>query len=262
MSEPIIRVRGLTKRFGDFTAVDALSLSVPTGSIYAFLGANGSGKSTTARIVTGLLEPSRGSVHYRERDIADDPVGYRRRLGYVPEEPSLYGYLSGREYLELIAQLRALPSQVLTEKIPALLRLFGIVDAAELDISGYSKGMKQKVLLIAALLHDPDVLVLDEPESGLDITAALVLRHLVAALAGQGKAILYSSHVLDTVERVCSRVLVLHEGACVAAGTPRELRTLLSQDSLERVFAQLALQQDPERTALDIAEVVRTRSTR
>lgn len=141
-------------------------------------------------------------------------------------------------------------------KIPALLELFGIADAAELDISGYSKGMKQKVLLIAALLHDPDLLVLDEPESGLDVTAVLVLRHLVATLAREGRAILYSSHVLDSVERVCSRVLVLHEGACVASGTPQELRTLLSQDSLERVFAQLVLRQDPERTALDIFDVV------
>ena len=254
----MLEVRHVWKHYGGTAALRDVSFRLDPGEIVGYLGANGSGKSTTARIVTGLLEPSRGSVHYRERDIAADPVGYRRRLGYVPEEPSLYGYLSGREYLELIAQLRALPSQVLTDKIPALLRLFGIADAAELDIGGYSKGMKQKVLLIAALLHDPDVLVLDEPESGLDITAALVLRHLVAALARQGKAILYSSHVLDSVERVCSRVLVLHEGACVASGTPRELRTLLSQDSLERVFAQLALQQDPERTALDIAEVVRT----
>lgn len=253
----MLEVRRVWKHYGGTAAVREVSFRVEPGEVVGYLGANGSGKSTTARIVTGLLDPSRGAVYFRDRDIGTDLVDYRRHLGYVPEEPSLYGYLSGREYLELIAQLRALPSAAITEKIPALLRLFGIADAAELDIGGYSKGMKQKVLLIAALLHDPDFLVLDEPESGLDVTAVMVLRHLVTALAREGKAILYSSHVLDSVERVCSRVLVLHEGACVASGTPQELRTLLSQDSLERVFAQLVLRQDPERTALDIAEVVR-----
>ena len=254
----MLEVRNVWKHYGGIAAVRDVSFRLDAGEIVGYLGANGSGKSTTARIVTGLLEASRGSVHYRGRDIADDLVEYRRHLGYVPEEPTLYGYLSGREYLELIAQLRALPPQVIREKIPALLRLLGIADAAELDIGGYSKGMKQKVLLIAALLHDPDVLVLDEPESGLDVTAALVLRHLVTALAREGRAILYSSHVLDSVERACTRVLVLHRGECVASGTPQELRTLMSLESLERVFSQLVLQQDPERTALDIVEVVRT----
>lgn len=252
----MLDVRHVWKHFGGTAAVRDVSFQVKAGEIVGYLGANGSGKSTTAKIVTGLLEPSRGAVHFDGKDIGADLVGYRRRLGYVPEEPSLYGYLSGREYLELIAQLRALPDIVVRRKIPALLHLFGIADAAELDISGYSKGMKQKILLIAALLHDPELLVLDEPESGLDVTAVLVLRHLVATLAREGRAILYSSHVLDSVERVCSRVLVLHEGACVASGTPQELRTLLSQDSLERVFAQLVLRQDPERTALDIFDVV------
>lgn len=155
-----------------------------------------------------------------------------------------------------MAQLRELPDAVVSEKVPALLRLFGIAEAAELDISSYSKGMKQKVLLIAALLHDPDVLVLDEPESGLDVTAALVMRHLVTALAREGRAILYSSHVLDSVERLCTRVIVLQQGACVATGTSQELRTLMSQPTLEDVFAQLVLRQDPESTARDIAEVV------
>jgi ABC-2 type transport system ATP-binding protein len=246
----------LWKFYGGTAAVRDVSFAVGAGEIVGYLGANGSGKSTTARMVTGLLTPSRGVVSFKGNDIAGDLVAYRQRLGYVPEEPALYGYLSGREYLEFVAQLRGLPDTVVTDKVPALLRLFGIADAAELDISGYSKGMKQKVLLIAALLHDPDVLVLDEPESGLDVTAALVMRHLVTALARQGKAILYSSHVLDSVERLCTRVIVLHQGACVATGTSQELRTLMSQPTLEDVFAQLVLRQDPESTARDIADVV------
>jgi len=250
----------LWKFYGGTAAVRDVSFAVGAGEIVGYLGANGSGKSTTARMVTGLLTPSRGVVSFKGADIASDLVAYRQRLGYVPEEPALYGYLSGREYLEFVAQLRALPDSVVTEKVPALLRLFGIADAAELDISGYSKGMKQKVLLIAALLHDPDVLVLDEPESGLDVTAALVMRHLVTALARQGKAILYSSHVLDSVDRLCTRVIVLQQGACVATGTSQELRTLMSQPTLEDVFAQLVMRQDPESTARDIAEVVMGRA--
>ena len=249
----------LWKFYGGTAAVRDVSFLVEPGEIVGYLGANGSGKSTTARMITGLLTPSRGVVSFKGRDISEDLVAYRQRLGYVPEEPALYGYLSGREYLEFVAQLRALPESVVTEKVPALLRLFGIAEAAELDISGYSKGMKQKVLLIAALLHDPDVLVLDEPESGLDVTAALVMRHLVTALAREGKAILYSSHVLDSVERLCSRVIVLQQGACVATGTSQELRMLMSQPTLEDVFAQLVLRQDPESTARDIAQVVMAR---
>lgn len=249
----------LWKFYGGTAAVRDVSFLVGPGEIVGYLGANGSGKSTTARMITGLLTPSRGMVSFKGRDISTDLVAYRQRLGYVPEEPALYGYLSGREYLEFVAQLRALPESTVTEKVPALLRLFGIAEAAELDINGYSKGMKQKILLIAALLHDPDVLVLDEPESGLDVSAALVLRHLVAALAREGKAILYSSHVLDSVERLCTRVIVLQQGACVATGTSQELRQLMSQPTLEDVFAQLALRQDPERTARDIAQIVMAR---
>jgi ABC-2 type transport system ATP-binding protein len=257
---PMLEARHLWKFYGGTAAVRDVSFVVDAGDIVGYLGANGSGKSTTARMIAGLITPSRGVVAFRGRDIAEDLVGYRRGLGYVPEESALYGYLSGREYLEFVGQLRGLPDAVTTDKIPALLRLFGIADAAELDIGSYSKGMKQKVLLISALMHDPDVLVLDEPESGLDVTAALVLRHLVFALARRGKAILYSSHVLDSVERLCTRVIVLHHGACVATGTSRELQTLLSQPTLEDVFAQLALRRDPESTARDIADVVTSRT--
>lgn len=150
-----------------------------------------------------------GAVLYDGRDIQDDLVAFRRRLGYVPEEPHLYPFLSGREYLELVGRLREIPQALLEKKINEILTLFGIGDAADQSISAYSKGMKQKVLISGALLHDPDVLILDEPESGLDVTTALVLRHLIGQLAAQGKAVLYSSHVLEVVEKVCKKVLVL-----------------------------------------------------
>ena len=255
-----IDILGVSKRFGSHQAVSDVSLAVPEGTIYGFIGPNGSGKTTTGRMMTGLMEPSEGMVLFEGRSIGDDPVGYRRRLGYVPEEPALYSFLSGREQLQLIGRLRELSETVLERRIRALLELFGLADAAEQSISAYSKGMKQKVLIIGALLHDPDVLIFDEPDSGLDVTAALVLRHLVHLLASRGKAVLYSSHVLEVVEKLCTRVIVLHRGRIVAEDTVDQLRTLMAHESLEQVFAQLVLETNPAQTAREIADVVAGRA--
>jgi ABC-2 type transport system ATP-binding protein len=174
----------------------------------------------------------------------------------VAEEPYLYPFLSGRVYLELVGRLREVPQSSMDRKVRALLELFGLSDAAEQGIASYSKGMKQKILVIAALLHDPDLLIFDEPDSGLDVTAALVMRHLISNLAARGKASLYTSHILDVVERLCTRVIVLHEGRVVADDSVKQLRTLLASSSLEEVFAHLVLRHDPERIARDIADVV------
>jgi len=189
-------------------------------------------------------------------NVADDPIAFRRRLGYVPEEPTLYPFLSAREQLRLLGRLRELPEARMERKIGALLELFGMADAAEQSISAYSKGMRQKVLIIAALLHDPDLLIFDEPDSGLDVTTSLVLRHLVHTLARRGKAVLYSSHVLEAVEKLCTRVIVLHRGRIVAQDTVEQLRALMAHASLEDVFAELVLETNPEQTARDIADVV------
>lgn len=256
----MLEAHHLCKHYAGVRVLDDVSFHVEAGEVVGYLGANGSGKSTTARLLTGLTEPSRGTVTFHGHDIALDLVAYRRRLGYVSEEPHLYTFLSGREYLEFVGRLRQLPGELLARKIPPMLDLLGMSDSAEQDIASYSKGMKQKVLLIAALLHDPDLLILDEPEAGLDVTAALVLRHLVRDLAARGKAVLYSSHVLDVVERMCTRVIVLHHGRRVADGTPAELRTLLTSASLEDVFSRLVLRDDPARTARDIAELVSLRA--
>jgi ABC-2 type transport system ATP-binding protein len=206
--------------------------------------------------LTGLLEPTSGHVRVDGEDVRSDVMAFRRRLGYVPEEPLLYPFLSGREHLELVGRLRELPATVLDSKIEALLELFGLQVAADQSISAYSKGMKQKVLIIAALLHDPDLLIFDEPDSGLDVTTLLVLRHLVHTLAARGKAILYSSHVLEVVEKLCTRVIVLHHGRIVAQDTIQQLRTLMAHESLEEVFAELVLEVNPQQTARDIADVV------
>jgi ABC-2 type transport system ATP-binding protein len=251
----MLEARHLTKYFSAIPAIRDVSFTVPPGTILGLLGPNGSGKSTTVSILTGLREPSAGQVWFNGINVADRLVEYKARVGYVPEDPHIYSFLSGREHLDLVGRLRRLPGSLRAHKIATLLDLFGI-SAADQPMSAYSKGMKQKVLIIAALLHDPDLLILDEPESGLDLTAGLVLRHLVAILAARGKTILYSSHLLDNVERLCAGVVVLHRGTIVAEGPVTQLRAMMhSSSSLEDVIAQLITTTDPEGTARDIADV-------
>ena len=255
-STTVLEARHLVKRFFGITVVDDVSFAVKPGEVVGYLGPNGSGKTTTGRMLTGLVEPSSGLVLFDGRPVSTDPLGFRRRLGYVPEEPMLYPFLSAREQLRLLGRLRELPPATMERRMTALIELFGLEEAAEQPISAYSKGMKQKVLIIAALLHDPDLLIFDEPDSGLDVTTLLVLRHLMHTLAARGKAILYSSHVLEVVEKLCTRVIILHRGRIVAQDTIQQLRSLMARESLEEVFAQLVLEVDPEQTARNIADVV------
>jgi ABC-2 type transport system ATP-binding protein len=252
----MLEARHLVKRFFGASVVNDVSFEVRPGEVVGYLGPNGSGKTTTAKMITGLLEASSGGVFFDGRDVRRDLIQFRRRLGYVPEEPILYTFQSATEYLELVGQLREMEPAVLSKKIGALLELFGLSHAASQDIGSFSKGMKQRVLLIAALLHNPDVLILDEPDSGLDVTTTVVLRKLIRALARRGKAILYSSHVLELVEKTCDRVIVIHHGKIVADDTVEALQQLASSRSLEQVFSQLVMRVDPERTATEIADVV------
>jgi ABC-2 type transport system ATP-binding protein len=251
-----LEARHLAKYYAAIAAVRDVNLTLRPGTILGLLGPNGSGKSTTVAMLTGLREPSAGQILFDGRGITDRLAEYKARVGYVPEEAHLYTFLSGREQLDLVGRLRRLPTDLRTRKITALLDLFGLTGAADQPISGYSKGMRQKILIVSALLHDPDLLILDEPESGLDLSASLVLRHLIPMLAARGKMILYSSHVLDYVERLCGEVIVLHRGRIVAAGPVRQLRAMMQGDSLEDVIAQLVTTVDPEGTARDIADVV------
>ncbi|RPJ38297.1 MAG: ABC transporter ATP-binding protein, partial [Chloroflexi bacterium] len=215
-----------------------------------------SGKSTTVKMLTGLLEPTGGCVLHRGMNIRTHMIGYKCVLGYVPEEPYLYPYLTGREYLQLAGRLHDLPEKRMNEKIDALLNLFSLFEHRFTAIASYSKGMKQKILIMAALLHDPEVLIFDEPLSGLDVTSALVFRNLVRCLAEKGKTILYSSHVLEVVEKICTRVMILRQGKVVAHDSVDRLRTLLQSPSLEDVFAQLVVQEDTGKTANEMAAVM------
>ena len=253
----MLEARGLTKRFTTTTAISDISFTVKPYEILGYLGPNGSGKSTTVNIITGLMEPTRGQVLFEGRGIQSQLIEYKRRLGYVPEQPHLYPHLTGREYLQLVGRLRGLPKKTLDRKIDDLLQLFALGAARHSPVASYSKGMRQKVLISSALLHNPDILVFDEPLSGLDVTSALVFRNLVKSLARDGKMILYSSHVLEVVEKICTHVMILRKGIVVANDSVENLRNLMQLPSLEDIFSELVLEQDIETTANAIVDVMK-----
>jgi ABC-2 type transport system ATP-binding protein len=252
----MLELRHVSKRFSGIAAVDNVSFSARAGEITGYLGPNGSGKSTTMKMITGLMEPTSGQIFFNGQRIQHDLIAYKQRMGYVPEEPHLYAHLTGLEYLTMVAQLRHLPAQPAADRINGLLRLFALLGDRHSPISAYSKGMRQKILLAAALLHDPDLILLDEPFSGLDVGSALVLRSLIQELAGRGKVVLFSSHDLETVERVCSHVVILHRGKIVADDSIASLRSLMSLPTLEEIFEQLAVEQDTAAVSREIADLI------
>jgi ABC-2 type transport system ATP-binding protein len=252
----MLEARGLTKRFRSMTVVDHVNFTVRAGEITGYLGPNGSGKSTTVKMMTGLLHPTEGQILFKGRNIREDAVEFKHRLGYVPEEPNLYGYLTGLEYLQLAGGLRGLPHALVTARANELLELLSLREARWAPISEYSKGMKQRVLIAAALLHDPDVLIFDEAQSGLDIANALLFRYLLRTLAAQGKAVLYISHVLELVEKVCEHIVVIYRGRIVADDSVSGLRGLMQLPNLEEIFKQLVEQGDMESRARAIVAAV------
>lgn len=252
----MLEVRHLTKQYSRIAAVDDVSFTAPAGEVTGYLGPNGSGKSTTVKMITGLIDPTEGEILFNGQPIQNDLIGYKSRLGYVPEEPYLYTHLTGAEYLELVGQLHGVPEKQLAEKIAGLLRHFGLYSDRYVPISAYSKGMRQKILVSAALLHNPDIIILDEPFSGLDVNSAMLLRSLIQALAARGKVVLFSSHVLDVVERVSTRVVILHKGRVVANDTISRLRDLMSLPTLEEIFSQLAVEQDTAAITKQMIDVI------
>ena len=252
----MLEVCGLTKRFNGVPVLEDVSFTLRPGEILGYVGPNGAGKSTTVKMIIGLLEPSEGQVRFQGRSVTEDLPGFQARIGYVPEEPHLYPHLSGREYLQLVGRLRGMPLSILEFKIDEFLRLFSLWDDRYCAVTAYSKGMRQKVLLSAALLHNPDLLILDEPLSGLDVTTALVLRELVEGLAARGRMILYSSHVLDVLEKVCSQVLILCKGRVAAHDSIEHLRESMHESSLEGIFGQLTREHDHRAVAEHILEVM------
>jgi ABC-2 type transport system ATP-binding protein len=251
----MLDVSGLTKTYGGVLAVRDITFRAAPGQVIGLLGPNGSGKTTTIRMLTGLMRPTLGRVSWRGSDIQEQLLDYQSRLGFVPEEPRLYAYLTAPEYLELVGGLRDLPRATVVTRVNRYLELFGLDSDRYAPLSSFSKGMRQKVLIAASLLHDPEVVVLDEPCSGLDVASTIVLRTLVRALADRGKVIVYSSHVLDMVEKICSDVLILHHGRIVAHDSVARLRELQRAASLEAVFAALAVDRNVQDLGHEIARV-------
>lgn len=254
----MLEVRDVTKRYGALTAVHRVSFTVRPGEVLGYLGPNGSGKSTTVKMLSGLMRPTTGKILFDGEDIQDDLVAHKARVGYVPEEANVYTYLTGPEYLRLCGRLRGVPPGPLERKIDRFLHLFGLDVDYHATLSSFSKGMRQKILLSAALIHNPTLIILDEPASGLDVGTALVLRAVVRALAEDGRIIFYSSHELETVEKISTRVIILRSGRIVADDSASSLRALMSLPSLEDVFSQLAVQEDVEGMAAQLIEAVRT----
>jgi ABC-2 type transport system ATP-binding protein len=253
----MLSVHGLTKTYSGIPVVKDVTFAVEPGQVLGYLGPNGSGKSTTVKMVMGLIEPTRGQITFNGRNIRNHLVEYKRALGYVPEEANLYPHLTGMEYLELVGRLRGLAPATIERRAEAFLTMLSLWPHRHTAVSAYSKGMRQRMLISAALLHDPDLVILDEPEAGLDVTTALVLRKLISSLAREGKMILFCSHILEVVEKVCSHVLVLHRGVVVAHDTIAGIRGMAAQPSLEFVFSELTHQTDTDVAARGLIDAMR-----
>jgi ABC-2 type transport system ATP-binding protein len=246
----------LSKKYSSIPAVQDLSFTLRPGEVLGCLGPNGSGKSTTVKMLTGLLEPTRGRVYFDGRNIQDNLAEYRTHLGYVPEEAHLYPYLTGWEYLEMTGTLRGVPRPLMESKINALLELFSLLPARHAAMGTYSKGMRQRILLIASLMHDPEIFIFDEPLSGLDVTSALIFKNLVQTLGRSGKMVIYCSHALEVVEKVCTDVLILRKGTVIAHDSVANIGKILGA-SLENTFLHLVDDVDTVRVASDIVNVMR-----
>ncbi len=242
--QPYLQVCNLHKNFGDKTAVDDVSFSARRGEILGYLGPNGAGKSTTLKMISGLLPPDSGSIKVGGIDLRESALEAKRRLGYVPESGALYEKLTPLEYLEMVGQLHHLSAKSIQQKSHEFLACFELTEMANVRMTSFSKGMKQKVVLAAALLHNPDLLLLDEPLNGMDANSVLLFKSLMEYLAGLGKTIIYSSHILEVVEKISHRVLILNQGKMVAQGTIEELRGSNQSSSLEQIFRELTRSED------------------
>lgn len=240
---PLIQAQHLSKRFGDKTAVSDVSFSVNSGEIFGFLGPNGAGKTTTIKMIVGLLKPSEGSARVAGYDVQEQPLQAKAASGYGPDEPNLYSKLSARELLRFVGDLYGLSAQVVARRTDELLRMFDLTDAADDLTDSYSHGMQQKTSLAAALLHDPRVLILDEPTVGLDPKSARLIKDILRQEADRGAAVMLSTHILEIAERMCDRIGIINKGKLVAVGTLEELRALGNESenggSLEDIFLDL-----------------------
>jgi ABC-2 type transport system ATP-binding protein len=236
----MIQLQRLRKEYDSQVAVQGLDLEIPTGQILGLLGPNGAGKSTTVKMLTAILKPTSGTAQVFGHDVVADPVAVKSIVGYVPESGAVFETLTAREYLELVAALHRLPEAEARRRIGRFAEFFELTkELDEKPLAAYSKGMRQKVVITAALLHNPRAVFFDEPLNGLDVNAALGFKTLITTLAHEGTTIIYCSHILDVVERLCERVVIIHQGAIAADGSVPELLHRTGQPTLERVFNRL-----------------------
>lgn len=239
MEEAVVEINNLRKSYGSKAVLQGVSFKVNRGEIIGYIGPNGAGKSTTVKIMLGIEESYQGTIKIFGRDISDGGISYKRKIGYVPEVADVYDSLTGQEYLTFIGELYGLSYETADYKARSMMELFGIGDVYYSRISSYSKGMRQKLLIISSLLHNPELLFFDEPISGLDANSVMVFKEIMAQLAKQGKTIFYSSHIMDVVEKISSRIILLHDGTIAADGTFKELKLQNTEGSLEEIFNQL-----------------------
>ncbi|KMK94400.1 ABC transporter ATP-binding protein [Rossellomorea marisflavi] len=256
-NQPILSLHQLKKTYNGKEVLKGVDLYVFPGQIIGYIGRNGAGKSTTVKIILGLEESDSGSVRLFGEEITSTSVEYKKRIGYVPELADLYDNLTGQEYLTFSGELYGMDPVEADAKAEKLMSLFGLSDVYHSRIASYSKGMKQKTLIIASLLHDPDILFLDEPINGLDANSVMIFKELLALLAAEGKTIFYSSHIMDVVEKISSRIILLHQGAVAADGSFEELKNQNLEGSLEEIFNQLTGFTEHKETASEIVSVVR-----
>jgi len=256
--QPIVAFEQVTFSYSSVEVLHKISFAVRPGEVVGLLGPNGAGKSTTIKIIAGILAPATGFVTVCGLPLPERAVDVKQRIGYVPEAAALFESLTGQEFLELMGRLHDVPEEPLQNRIREVLDVFSLSSDRVSRLDTYSKGMRQKVLIAAALLHNPELILLDEPLSGLDVNAAIMVKDLIAALAAQGKAILYSSHVLDVVEKVCDRALIIHHGSLIADGAPEELKASTGQATLEGVFRDVTGAADAATAVERIVAALRT----
>ena len=255
--ENAIFIRDLRMNYGEKQVLRGVNLEVKKGQVIGYIGPNGAGKSTTVKIMLGLVEGYAGEVTILGRDIARGDDEYKRWIGYVPETAEIYETLTAREYLTFIGELYGMEHQVADRKAKKLMELFGIAEMYDAKIGACSKGMKQKVLMISSLLHNPDILFLDEPLSGLDANSVMVVKEILAQLAEQGKTIFYSSHLMDVVEKISDRIILLNDGVVVADGSFHDLKGQCKEGSLEAIFNDLTGFHEHKSIAEEFVSVVR-----
>jgi ABC-2 type transport system ATP-binding protein len=253
--QPVISIRNLGKHYGDKVALDNVNLDIYPGQVIGYIGPNGAGKSTTVKILTGLISHFNGSVTILGMDLREQDIEIKKRIGYVPENAELYELLTPREYLHFIGGLHEMPETKIDERMERMLQAFGLENNLDERMDTFSKGMRQKVLLTAGLLHNPDIIILDEPLSGLDANSVIIIKELLGRLKQEGKTIFYCSHMMDVVEKVSDLIVLIKDGRVVAEGTIDQLRQFEGQ-SLEQLFAKLTVTEDLNRKADNLARAI------